>query len=94
MVNRVRRLILVLRHAYALWRTLSLPKNAAKGDWRVHSLRELLDLAQREYEELFTAAWELECGKGTAQRVIDEAADLGAFAAMIADKARHKSRNN
>lgn len=93
-MNRLRRALLVLRFALSMWRTLSLPKNAAKGDWRVHSLRELLDLAQREYEEVFTAAWELECGKGTAQRVIDEAADLGAFAAMIADTARHKEKAN
>ena len=87
-MNRIRRALLVLRFALSMWKVLNLPKNASKGDWRIHSLRELLDLLEREREELFVACWQMECGKGGAQRVIEEAADLGAFAGFIADKAR------
>lgn len=91
-MNRMQRAALVIRFAWQMWRTLNMEKNAKKGDWRVNSLRELLDLAQREYEELFTAAWQMECGKGGARRVIEEAADLGAFCSFIADKARAMER--
>jgi len=88
--NRINRAILVIRHARAMWRALTLPKNEAKGDWQGKDAREMLELARKEYAELYTACWELECGKGTAQRVEEEAADLSVFAAMIADNARRK----
>lgn len=87
MVNRVRRLILVIRHAWAMWRTLSLPKNAAKGDWRQEDHFRLLHLLKREVEELSVALWEWETGGGSAERVAEEVADVSAFAAMVADKA-------
>jgi hypothetical protein len=88
---RFRRLILAIRHAAAMYRALSLPKNRCKGHWGGISSRELLELAKREYEELFVACWELEHGKGTAERVAEEAADLSNFAAMIADNVRRRA---
>ena len=90
--NRINRALLVIRHARAMWRALTNPKNERKGDWRGKDPRELLELAYMEHDELFAACWELECGKGTAQRVEEEAADLSVFAAMIADNARNKRR--
>lgn len=86
---KFQRLILVIRHAWQMWRQLSLPKNSSKGHWGHIGNREIMRLAQMEYEELFVACWELECGKGSAQRVAEEAADLSAFAAMAADIARN-----
>ncbi|QXE86004.1 hypothetical protein KP003_16815 [Geomonas nitrogeniifigens] len=91
MVNRIRRIILVIRHALALWHTLNLPKNAAKGDWRQQDHFHLLHLLKAEVEELAVALWEWETGKGMAQRVEEEAADVSAFAAMVADKAKEKA---
>ena len=91
--NRINRAILVIRHARAMWRALTNPKNERKGDWRGMDAPELLKLAQREQEELHVSCWELECGKGTAQRVEEEAADLSVFAAMIADNARRKEES-
>ena len=88
MSAHISRAMLVIRHAWQMYRNLTLPRNLAKGDWRELSQQELLRLAMVEYEELFVACWELECGKGTAQRVAEEAADLSDFAAMIASNAR------
>ena len=90
--NRINRALLVIRHARAMWRALTNPKNERKGDWRGESSLHLLKLTWAEYDELHTACWELECGKGTAQRAEEEAADLSVFAAMIADNARNKRR--
>ena len=91
-MNRLRRALLVLRHAYALWHTLNLPKNAAKGDWRQDDHFRLLHLLKREVEELSVALWEWETGRGSTKRVAEEAADVSAFAAMVADKARTKEK--
>lgn len=90
-MNLFKRLLLVFRHAWAMWRVLNAPKNRAKGDWRNNDPSDLLSLLDREREELFVACWELERGKGPAQRVKEEAADVSAFAAMVADVARKKS---
>lgn len=87
-MNRIRRLILVIRHAWAMWQTLSLPKNAAKGDWRQEGVWDLLAKMDREREELCVACWQFEHGRGSARRVAEEAADVSAFAAMVADKVR------
>lgn len=89
-MNRLRRLLLVLRHSYALWRTLNLPKNRCKGDWRNEDLRDLLELLRKEVSELEQSCWDYECGGGSSDRVAAEAADVSAFAAMVADKARTK----
>lgn len=92
-MNRIRRAILVIRHVLAIWQVLDAPKNRCKGDWRETDVRELLRLAEIEYQELFTACWDHERGQGTAKRVEEEAADLSAFAAMIADVARLRRDN-
>lgn len=92
MKNRINRLILVLRHALAMWRALDHPKNRRKGSWREDSPYALLRLLDREVEELWVSVWEFEHGKGTAARVEEEAADVGAFAAMVADRARQQAR--
>ena len=90
--NRINRAILVIRHARAMWRALTNPKNERKGDWRGESSLGLLWLTRKEYDELFAACWEFECGTVPAQRVEEEAADLSVFAAMIADNARQKEK--
>ena len=88
MSAHISRALLVIRHAWQMYRNLTLPRNVAKGDWGDQTPHELLRLLMIEYEELFVALWELKSGKGTAQRVAEEAADLSAFAAMLADNAR------
>jgi len=86
--NRINRAILVIRHARAMWRALTNPKNERKGNWRHIPPWDLMELARRELEELHTAAWDFEHGHGAAERVIEEAADLSAYASMLADYAR------
>ena len=88
MKNKINRLLLVIRHACQIYRNLTLRRNLAKGDWRAEDMRALLKLLEREREELWVACWELETGRGSAARVAEEAADVSAFAAMIADNAR------
>lgn len=86
------RLILTVRHAVQMWRNLSLAKNRSKGTWHDDSIYDLLRHAQVEMNELWTACWEFEHGGGSAQRVAEEAADVSAFTAMIADVARRRER--
>lgn len=87
-MNRLRRLLLTLCHARAVWKALDAPKNRVKGDWRGDDIRDLLKALNREVEELTTACWHYECQGGEASRVKEEAADVSAFAAMIADVCR------
>lgn len=90
MKNKLRRAVLVIRHALAMWRALNKPKNAAKGDWQYIDHHMLFRLLKGEVSELHTALWDWNCGHGSAQRVAEEAADVGNYAAMIADITRRK----
>jgi hypothetical protein len=57
MRNWLARLLLVIRHAVALWRVLNLPKNKTKGGWRHIDPYDLCRLADRELVELKAAVW-------------------------------------
>lgn len=84
----IRRLVLVLRHARAMWRVLSHPKNISKGGWDGLPAYDLLRLAEQEMEELRAAVWGYEQSAVGADRVESEAADVSAFVAMVADRCR------
>lgn len=84
----IRRLLLTLRHAVAMWRVLSHPKNRNKGGWDHLTAYELLELADREMEELRSAVWGYEQCVVGPDRVESEAADVSAFVAMVADRCR------
>ncbi|CAK0755007.1 hypothetical protein CCP3SC15_2010003 [Gammaproteobacteria bacterium] len=83
------RFSLVLRHARAMYRNLSQPRNRQKGHWRKIPTHELLRLLRRELEELEAALWACEHG-GDPGQVEAEAADLSNFAAMLADNFRRQ----
>jgi len=84
----ISRLLIVVRHAWHMWRALALPKNSRKGGWNHMPAHELLHLLKRECEELQAACWELEHHGGAVENVVREAADISNFAAMIADNAK------
>jgi hypothetical protein len=89
--ERARRLILVIRHAWSMWQTLNLPKNLAKGSWRGDDHFDQMQQLKREVEELHAAIWEWECGNGSVDRVISEAADVSVFSAMVADTVKNNA---
>ena len=91
-MNRLNRLLLVIRHAYAMWQALNAPKNRSKGSWDHIEPHMLIRLAKGELEELHVALWQFGKGEAGADRVEEEAADLSAYAAMIADMARKKEK--
>ena len=80
--------MLTIRHAIAMWRVLSHPKNSRKGSWHHLTVYDLYQCAEQEMCELKAAAWQYEHGNGSARRVEDEAADVSAYVAMLADKCR------
>lgn len=84
----INRLLLTLRHARAMWRVLSNPKNVRKGDWHMMQAMTLYRLAEIEMKELKHALWEFSHGECTIGHVESEAADVSAFVAMIADRCR------
>ena len=90
-MNWLARLLLVIRHAYAMWCVLSLPKNRAKGSWKNIPPRELYDLAEREMEEVKAVLWAYctaRYGDQTCKHIRLETADVSAFMAMLADNCR------
>ena len=84
----IRRLLLTLRHARAMWRVLSHPKNRSKGGWDHLSAYDLLQYAEQEMEELRATVWGYEQNVVGPDRVESEAADVSAFVAMVADRCR------
>jgi len=61
-------------------------KNTAKGNkWREQSYGDLLDLTQDELLELLAEVYPN--NRRDTKRIVEEAADAGAFLAMIVDKA-------
>ena len=88
--NRTNRAILVIRHARAMWRALTNPKNERKGDWRGIPLDELLSQMDREVEELKLALWQHSKGECGPERVEEEGADVSCFVAFISDANRMK----
>ena len=91
-LNAIARTELVESHAAAMLTVLRLSKNAAKGHWRDIPVYDLLRLAEREFSELTAAVWTYNCRTNPTEehraRVVSEAADLSAFAAMIADNVK------
>jgi hypothetical protein len=73
-----------------MWRVLSLPKNRAKGSWQDIPPYTLLCLLEKEVAELKAALWQHDRvgGQRISRQVASEAADVSAFAAMIADNCR------
>lgn len=80
---------LVHQHSADMLNALTDPKNVAKGSWRYLSTEQLFQLLKREVEELQLALWQFSKGECGPERVGQEAADVSAFAAMIADVARN-----
>lgn len=72
----------VLRFAEAMERGLR--RNEHKGGWRNEKFGYLMDCLHDEANELAAAVMADE----DAGRVLDEAADVGNFAMMVADNAR------
>lgn len=81
---------LMIRHASAVQKALLAEKNLLKGTWEHMSPTHLFYLLQHEVDELKVALWQFSVGECTAERVEEESADVGAFAAMIADVCRKK----
>jgi hypothetical protein len=76
--------------AEAMLRTLNLPKNVAKGDWRTKDWEALYGGLNDEVYELFEACMNLKLGLGDEaklkKRIIEEATDVALYAMMLADK--------
>jgi len=94
MITMLPRLILTIRHARAMWRVLSHPKNSRKGSWHHLTVYDLYQCAEQEMRELKAAAWQYEHGNGSVRRVEDEAADVSAYVAMLVDKCRSIPRQS
>ena len=82
------RLILVIRHAAAMYRNLIRPRNLSKGGWHGSDIHELRRMMRREVEEFDAALWAHETDKGSWQDVVSEGADVSNFVAMISDRAK------
>lgn len=67
---------------------LALPKNQAKGDWRLESRADLFTGLLQEVAELAAT------DPADARAVALECADVANRAMMIADKARHDAKAN
>lgn len=86
------RMQLVINHAGAMYRTLNLPKNAAKGGWQDMTPYDLVAKLQEEVGELIGAAWGWQLHGRPVERVESEAADVSNVAAMIVDVCRRRQR--
>jgi hypothetical protein len=82
------RLLLTIRHAWAMWQVLSLPKNRVKGPWHQQSAMALVCLAEMEMKELKEEVLAYNRGQGAASLIAAEAADVSAYVAMVADVCR------
>lgn len=71
--------------SHACLETLNRPKNAAKGDWKEMSWRQIADKLTEEYNELMAELWAAE--RGDVSGVLAEAADVANCAAFALDKA-------
>jgi len=80
---------LVQDHAQAMIDTLTMEKNASKGDnWQDIPLAELWDLFEQEIEELRGALWGYMCHGKPIERVVSEGSDCSNFIAMIVDNCK------
>lgn len=86
----LRRAALVARHALAMWRALSHPKNAAKGHWGEIPPCTLFQLATAEMQELAEAMSFHAKGRTTPHRVEEEAADVSAYLSMLVDNCKRR----
>lgn len=87
----IHRLIITVRHAIAIWRVLSHPKNRYKGHWGSVPPQALLLHACDELRELSAEVWAHSEGKGNVEAVVSEAADVSAFLAMLVDNVRRRT---
>lgn len=68
---------------------LALPKNQAKGDWRIEDVERLYDKLDDELDELADAIFIIRSNsRERTEEIIKEAADVANLAMMVADKAR------
>ena len=84
----IARLLLTIRHAWAMWQVLSLPKNRVKGPWHNQQAMALLRLAEAELAELREEVLAYNRGQGSPVCVAREAADVSAYVAMVSDVCR------
>lgn len=83
---------LAMDHMTAMYATLMLPKNAAKGGWDDLHPEVLFKMIEIELNELKGALWGFMDYDKPLNRVVSEAADLSNYAAMLVDKCRQIER--
>ena len=84
----MKRLILIVFHAAAMFRVLFRKKNRAKGTWRGMAPEQLTDMAAGELEEFHREVLLYRLGMSTVANVEAEAADASSYMAMVVDNLR------